>query len=119
MLVACRLAGLSALGAHYAGVKCRAIRGRRSRFSWRRQDPPASAVCSARWDGMDRSVPDRNRAGARDGNVMTDAEIARFAASVSKMMARLPIVQTATASTGGSSFSPLATMSSILSGNGR
>jgi hypothetical protein len=29
---------------------------------------------------------------------MTDVEIARFAASVSKMMARLPIVQTATAS---------------------
>ena len=32
MLVACRLAGLSALGAHYAGVKCaqfglRALRG--------------------------------------------------------------------------------------------
>jgi hypothetical protein len=68
---------------------------------------------------MGRSVPDRDRAGARDGNVMTDAEIARFAASVSKMMARLPVVQTATASTGGSSFSPLATMSSIPSGNGR
>ena len=30
MLVACRLAGPSALGAHYAGVKWRAIRGRRS-----------------------------------------------------------------------------------------
>jgi hypothetical protein len=27
MLVAYRLAGLSALGAHYAGVKCRAIQG--------------------------------------------------------------------------------------------
>jgi hypothetical protein len=27
MLVACRLAGLSALGAHYAGVKWRAMRG--------------------------------------------------------------------------------------------
>jgi hypothetical protein len=27
MLVACRLAGLSALGAHYAGVKCGATRG--------------------------------------------------------------------------------------------
>ena len=26
MLVACRLAGLSALGAHYAGVKWRAMR---------------------------------------------------------------------------------------------
>ena len=35
------------------------------------------------------------------------------------MKARLPIIQTATASTGGSSFSPLATMSSIPSGNGR
>jgi hypothetical protein len=29
MLVACRLAGLSALGAHYAGVKWRTMRGRR------------------------------------------------------------------------------------------
>ena len=28
MLVACRLVGLSALGAHYAGVRWRAIRGR-------------------------------------------------------------------------------------------
>ena len=27
MLVACRLAGLSALGAHYAGVKGHAMRG--------------------------------------------------------------------------------------------
>ena len=37
----------------------------------------------------------------------------------SRLVRFLPIVQTATASTGGSSFSPLATMSSISSGNGR
>ena len=34
MLVACRLAGLSALGAHYAGVKWRAMRGRRRLLRW-------------------------------------------------------------------------------------
>jgi hypothetical protein len=58
-------------------------------------------------------------AATRDGNVMTDAEIARFAASVSKMTTRLAIVQTPTASNGGYSFSPLATMSSIPPSNGR
>jgi hypothetical protein len=52
------------------------------------------------------------------------ARLAYFAAraqiqAAASMMARLPIVQTAAASTGGSSFSPFATMSSISSGNGR
>ena len=42
MLVACRLAGLSALGAHYAGVKWRAIRGPRVAAR-------PSLVTSSRW----------------------------------------------------------------------
>ena len=48
MLVACRLAGLSALGAHYAGVKLRAMRAdainyaASSRVMPRNHTPPAN-----------------------------------------------------------------------------
>jgi hypothetical protein len=54
----------------------------------------------------------RGEKGARDGNVMTTPRSPTLAA---KLMARLPIVQTTTVSTHGSSFSPRATMSSMPS----
>ena len=50
MLVACRLAGLSALGAHYAGVKWRAMRGRVASlvasFRWQRKSEDWHAIAS-------------------------------------------------------------------------
>ena len=58
MLVACRLAGLSALGAYYAGVKWHAIRGR----LWLRG--LASAWRDAR---AGRELQRRDPAAGRDG----------------------------------------------------
>jgi hypothetical protein len=55
---------------------------------------------------------------SRTARLASFATKARIEAAAS-MKPRLPIIQTATASTGGSSFSPLATMSSIPSGNCR
>jgi hypothetical protein len=63
MLVACQLAGLSALGAHYAGVKWRAMRADSTLLQGivgnvRRFGPPDSAECRAVMSGKRASVPD-------------------------------------------------------------
>jgi hypothetical protein len=69
MLVACRLAGLSALGEHNAGVKWRATPGRRSRSSrpsWAMADIVSSCIGGllARRDGKGRRIPGSERRGS-------------------------------------------------------
>jgi len=63
MLVACRLAGLSALGAHYAAVKGRAQRGRRG--------APANGHCA----GLGRAVDPQD--GAQTGHRRLQTGLAR------------------------------------------
>jgi hypothetical protein len=65
MLLACRLAGLSALEAHYAGIKARMQSGASGSELASDQHPAAGSHCAARsWLGSPRTAPDAAKVGA-------------------------------------------------------
>jgi hypothetical protein len=71
MLVACRLADRSALGAHYAGVKWRAMRGRvwlRGSFLLGVGERGRPLLPSPTPGGTTRSQHERSQSGASGGN---------------------------------------------------